>query len=121
MGFAAVALLVHLAFILWVIFGALLTRGRLFWSWMHVASMVYGVIIEAGPWPCPLTTLEQHFEQAAGIGSYDQPFLVHYLEATIYPDVSEITLVWCAAAVCGINLAVYGRRVWKGRRARNAY
>lgn len=123
MGYAALAatiLAAHLAFIAWVIGGALFTRGRPILSWMHVASMFYGVIIEAGPWPCPLTILEQRFEQRAGIGAYHQPFLVHYLEAIVYPNVSEIMLVWCAAVVCGINLAIYGRRLWKARKAEKA-
>lgn len=117
---AALALSAHLAFILWVIGGALFTLGRPFWSWVHVGTMIYGVIIEAGPWPCPLTILEQHFEEKAGIGTYHQPFLVHYLEAIIYPNVSEIVLVWCATAVCAINGAIYGRRLWKARRIKQA-
>lgn len=117
---AAMVLVAHLAFIAWVMGGAFLTRGRPIWSWVHVATMLYGVIIEAGPWPCPLTIFEQRLEQQAGIGGYDQPFLVHYLEAIVYPDVSEIVLVWCAGAVCAINLAIYGRRLWKARRIKRA-
>src|SRR6516225_3382658 len=114
-GLAATVLIVHLAFILWLIFGALLTRGHWFWSWVHILTMLYGIIIEAGPWPCPLTILEQHFEQQTGTGSYQQPFLVHYLEAMVYPNVSEIALVWCAAAIFAINLGIYGRRFQKSR------
>lgn len=115
-GLAAAVLIVHLAFILWVIFGALLTRGQRYWSWVHMLTMLYGVFIEASPWPCPLTILEQHFEQQAGIDPYRQPFLVHYLEALVYPNVSEIVLVWCATAICVINLGIYGRRCWNARK-----
>jgi hypothetical protein len=115
-GLAAIVLVVHLAFILWVILGALFTRGRPFWSGVHLVTLLYGVVIEAGPWPCPLTVLEQYFERKAGIGSYQQPFLVHYLEAIVYPNISEITLVGCAAAVCTINLGIYARRFWKSRK-----
>lgn len=119
MSYAALAVVVligHLAFILWVILGALFTLGRPFLSGLHIVTMLYGIIIEAGPWPCPLTILEQRFEQQAGMETYSQPFLVHYLEAIVYPNVSEVTLVWCAAAVCAINFGIYGRRFWKARK-----
>ena len=46
---------------------------------------VWGILAEVGPWPCPLTLLEQHVERLAGIQSYSGSFIVHYLDAIVYP------------------------------------
>jgi hypothetical protein len=82
---AVLVLIVHLLFIGWVLLGWLLTRRRAWLRWAHIASLVYGMVIETAPWPCPLTWLENYFLQRAGIAPYREPFLVHYLEATVYP------------------------------------
>ncbi len=107
---AAAALTLHLAFILWVIFGALLTRGRRLLSGLHIASLLYSVVIQVGPWPCPLTIAEQYFQQQAGRTPYQQPFLTHYLDKLVYPDVPAHLLVAAACVVCLANLLVYLRR-----------
>ena len=110
---AAGVLIVHLLFIAWVILGAIFTRGRRILTGLHIASLLYGVAIEAGPWPCPLTELEDYFRRRAGAPAYHDPFLVHYLEILVYPSVSELLLVWCAVAVAAVNLAVYAMRLRK--------
>lgn len=111
---ATAVLAIHLAWILWVILGWLVARNRPVLRWLHFASLIYGVFIEIAPWPCPLTLIEQHLEVLAGIAPYRQPFLVHYLEATVYPDVPEGVLVSIAVAVCGANLYFHVRRL-RGR------
>ncbi len=110
---AAGVLIVHLLFIAWVIFGAILTRGHRVLTGLHIASLIYAVVIEGGPWPCPLTALEDYFRQRAGAPAYGEPFLVHYLEMVVYPNVSELLLFWCAVGVAAANLAIYSARAWK--------
>ena len=55
-------LFLHALFILWVVFGALLTRSRSILRWLHIASLVWGILTELLPWPCPLTVLENWLE-----------------------------------------------------------
>ncbi len=107
---AVVVLILHLLFIGWVLLGWLLTRRRPGLRWAHIASLIYGIAIETGPWPCPLTLAENYFLERAGIAPYREPFLVHYLEAVVYPDVSPALLTGCAVAVCVLILAIYIRR-----------
>jgi hypothetical protein len=107
---AVVVLVLHLLFIGWVLLGWLLTRRRPGLRWAHIVSLLYGIVIETGLWPCPLTLLENYFLERASIAPYREPFLVHYLEALVYPDVSPVLLTWCAVAVCGFILAIYVRR-----------
>ena len=112
---AAGALVAHLLFILWVIFGALLTRRRRLLAGVHIASLVYGILIEVFDWTCPLTPLENWFRTRAGVPAYQGGFLLHYLDALVYPDVAPSVLTLCGVAVCLFSLAVYGRRLWQRR------
>jgi hypothetical protein len=109
---AALILGIHLAWILWVIFGALVTRGRPVLSWIHIASLVWGVIVETSPLPCPLTTLEQYFEGR----TYASGCLAHYLDRIVYPDLPGWVLTAAGVGVCVVNLAVYSVRIARRRR-----
>lgn len=116
---AEAVLLLHLGWILWVIFGALWTRGRPFLTGFHIASIVWGILVELSPWPCPLTLLEQYFEVKAGATPYTGSFLLHYLDLLVYPHVNELLLTWAGVAICGANLFIYARRLhsWRSQRA----
>ena len=108
---ATAVLAIHLVWILWVVFGFPVCRNRPVLRWFHIGSLIYGVIIETAPWPCPLTLLEQFLETKAGIEPYRGPFLVHYLDALVYPEAPEWLLVSCAVAVCAVNLYLHIRRL----------
>ena len=114
---AVAVLTVHLGWIVWVIFGWLLTRNRPVLRWFHILSLIYSILIENLPWPCPLTVAETRFEELAGIQPYREPFLVHYLQELIYPNVSQALLAWCASAVCVAILGIYGLRFRRRRTA----
>jgi len=108
-GFAAVVLAAHLGWILFVIFGALLTRGRRVLTTLHIASLIWGVIVEISPLPCPLTLAEQYFDPYSG------GFVAHYLDRIVYPDLPEWLLTALGVLVCVLNLAIYARRWRKSR------
>jgi len=117
---AGLVLAVHLVWILWVIFGTVWTRRRPWLTAFHIASIVWGIIAEVGPWPCPLTMLEQRLESAAGGTSYTGDCLVHYLDAIVYPHLSVRIIVGCAIAVCAANLLIYLVRLVRALRSRTA-
>ncbi len=112
---AVAALTLHLVWILWVILGWLVTRNRPWLRWFHLLSLVYSVLIEILLWPCPLTFAEQWFQARAGVRPYQESFLLHYLEALVYPSVSQTLLTWCAVAVCLFILGLYGVRFRRRR------
>ena len=114
---ATAVLFLHALFILWVIFGALLTRSRPVLRWLHIASLVWGILTEVLPWPCPLTLLENSLEGRAGIEPYQGGFLLHYLDKLVYPDISANVLTIAGVIVCVANLAFYARQVWISRHA----
>ena len=107
---AVAVLTVHLAWIVWVIVGWIVTRNRPLLRWLHILSLIYSILIENMAWCCPLTVAETRLEQLAGIQPYHEPFIVHYLEELIYPTISLTLLTWCASAVCVAILGLYGLR-----------
>lgn len=109
---AIIVLGLHLAFILWVVFGALFTRRRPLLRILHVVSLVWGLLIEIFPWTCPLTFAENWLEQRAGIVPYKGGFLLHYLDALVYPNVPPQLLVVIAAVAVAANIVVYWER-WR--------
>lgn len=116
---AEIVLAVHLLWILWIIFGAFWTGGHPFLTGLHIASILWGILVELTPWPCPLTLIEQFFETAAATNPYRGSFLLHYLDRIVYPHISESLLVCLGVAVCAINLVIYLWRAARFVRSRN--
>lgn len=110
---AAAVLLLHLLFILWVIFGALLIGRSLCLRRLHLVSLFWGIFIETTPWSCPLTALENALESRTGVQPYQGGFLLHYLDAIVYPNIPAATLTIIAVVVCGLNLSFYALRFGK--------
>jgi len=90
---AASVLSLHAAYIAWVIFGGFLTRGQPRLAALHVGTLVYGVIVEIFGFWCPLTALENWLEVRGGVSAYRGPFLLHYLDALVYPNIPSNLLV----------------------------
>ena len=111
---ATLVLLFHALFIAWVALGALITRSRPLLQWLHVASLIWAILIEVFPWTCPLTYLEDLLESRGEIQPYQGGFLLHYLDKLVYPDISAVLLAAVAVVICGANLVFYGLKVWKG-------
>jgi hypothetical protein len=105
-----IVLLLHLVWILWVIFGAFWTSHRRWLTSFHIASLIWGIMVEVGPWPCPLTVAENFFQRRVGAVSSSGDFMQHYISSIVYPDVSLVLLTVVAVAVCVANLGMYAWR-----------
>ena len=91
-----------------------MTRYRPLLRTLHIASLIYAIIVESVPWiPCPLTMAETWLEARAGIEPASGPFLVRVLDAVVYPDLPEWVVVICAVLVCIAILLVYLRRYFR--------
>jgi hypothetical protein len=107
---AVATLALHLAWILWVVLGWLVTRNRPWLRWFHLGSLGYAIGIELFLWPCPLTYAENYLKRRADLEPYSEPFLIHYLEAVIYPDLNQTLITSVAVAVC---LGILGLYAWR--------
>jgi hypothetical protein len=112
---ASLVLTIHLLWILWVVFGEFWTRGRPLLTALHILSLVWGIVVELSPLPCPLTITEQFFERKVGTEAYAGTFLAHLLDRLVYPSLPEALLVRVGVAVCTINIALYIRRFLEWR------
>jgi hypothetical protein len=112
-AFATAVLFLHALFIVWVVFGVVVTRSRPILRWLHIISLIWGIVTELLPWPCPLTLLENWLEQKAGVEPYQGGFLLHYMDKLVYPDISATALTVVGVIVCALNLAIYARRAWR--------
>ena len=90
-----------------MVFGAVLTRSRPILRWLHIGSLIWGILTELMPWPCPLTLLENWLEQKAGVEPYQGSFLLHYIDKLVYPDISATLLTVAGVLVCALNLAIW--------------
>lgn len=113
---ADLVLVVHLAFVLFVVFGGLLALRWRWMAWLHLPVAVYGFLIEVVGWVCPLTPLENRLRRAAGDAGYEGGFIEHYLLPLLYPGglTREVQLT-LALLVVVVNAVVYAL-VWRRRR-----
>ena len=106
----------HLAFVGFVVFGALLVTRRPRAAWIHVPCVLWGALIEFAGWVCPLTPLENHFRELGGQAGYARGFVEHYLLPVLYPQgLTRAAQVLLGILVLGLNGAVYGRLILRRR------
>jgi hypothetical protein len=113
---ADLVLLVHAAFVLFVVLGgfAVLRWPRL--AWIHLPAAAWGAVIEFAGWICPLTPLENRLRGLAGDAGYQGGFVEHYLLALLYPAALDRSIqVGLGLAVIAVNLVAYG---WVAARRR---
>jgi hypothetical protein len=119
---ADLVLLVHLAFIAFVVLGGLLALRWRWAPWLHVPAAGWGAWIELSGGLCPLTPLENALRQAAGTEGYAGGFIEHYLLSVLYPaGLTQEFQVVLGGLVVLTNGVVYAW-VWRRRgRTRGAF
>jgi len=109
---ADLIVLLHLGFIVFVIFGGLLVAKWHWLMWVHVPAALWGAFIAYVGWVCPLTPLENRLRLAAGEESYETSFVQHYLIPIIYPeDLTRTVQIGLGSFVVLVNVLIY-RWVW---------
>ncbi len=117
---ADMVVVLHLIFILLVIFGGLLLLRWPKLVWLHLTAFCWGVATETFGWICPLTPLENWLRlKSAESATYATGFVEHYLVPVIYPQAltRELQLL-LALMLIVVNILVYSLviRVRKKRR-----
>ncbi len=119
-GLAAdLVLLVHLAFVLFAVFGGLFVLFRPGAAWVHIPAVLWSSLINLAGWTCPLTPVENYFLARAGEAGYEGGFLAHYIEPLVYPAgmPREFELV-AGISVLVWNGVVYAFAAYRWRRRR---
>ncbi|NCF09935.1 MAG: DUF2784 family protein [Gammaproteobacteria bacterium] len=114
---ADAVLVLHLAFILFVLLGALLVWRWPHVAWAHLPAVAWGVLLEFFGWLCPLTPLEVALRRAAGEDGFGVGFIEHYLAPLIYPaGLTPGIQFWIGGGVLVLNLLLYGGLWWRLRK-----
>jgi hypothetical protein len=113
-----VILVVHFAFVVYVVFGGLpaIRWPRLFWP--HLAAAGWGLLVISRPVVCPLTRAEDWARRRAGEAALTRGFIDLYIEGVLYPARYTHVLWVLAGLVIVCSWLVAYRRWRSGRRAR---
>jgi hypothetical protein len=106
---ADLLVIVHLAFVAFVVGGGFLLLRWPRAAWFHVPAAVWGIAIEWTGAICPLTPLENSLRQRGGEAGYAGGFIEHYLLPVLYPSGLTLHIQFLlGAGALALNLAVYG-------------
>ena len=119
MGYRMLAdaiVVVHLLFVIYAIFGGLLVLKWRYTVFLHLPALLWGIVVEAQGWICPLTPLENRLRVAAGDAGYHGGFVEQYLLPVLYPegltrpDQLMLAIGLAAVNVVGICESTYAAR-----------
>jgi hypothetical protein len=117
---ADAVVLIHVAFVVFVMLGGFLALRWRAIVWAHVPAAIWGVLIEYAGWVCPLTPLENSLRAKAGEAAYTGDFIDHYVLRLLYPGglTSRVQIVLGSFALV-VNLLAYTLLI-RQQRARRA-
>jgi hypothetical protein len=114
---ADIVVLLHAAFVVFVVLGGLLALRWPRLAWLHVPAALWGAAIEFTGGICPLTPLENHWRALAGGQGYAGGFVEQYITAALYPDGLTRQLQFILGGiVLLLNIAIYGYAIRKQKR-----
>lgn len=114
---ADIVLVVHFAFLAFVVAGGALVLRWPNVAWVHVPAVIWGALIEFYGWICPLTPLENDLRHRAGESGYAGGFIAHYVTRVLYPEGLtrgiQIVLGVLVLALNGVFYAMMLARAWR--------
>ena len=114
---ADLVLVVHLAFVVFVVLGGLLLLRWPRMAWVHAPAAIWGILTEYAGLICPLTPLEIALRRRGGEEGYTGGFIEHHVTAWLYPSgLSRGMQVVLGTLALALNAAVYWRVVVHHRR-----
>ncbi len=115
-------ILLHLLWVIFILFGFLVAFKYFKVSFIHMAGLVFTLVLNLGGWYCPLTYLENYLHSLYDPKlHYAGSFITNNLQKLIYLELDELYLRMGAIAWVGINMGGYAlllRRRILGLRAK---
>jgi hypothetical protein len=114
---ADLVVVVHAAFVIFMLCGGVLVARWPRLAWIHVPAAIWGALIEFAGWICPLTPLENHLRERAGLSAYQGDFIQRHLLPALYPaHVTRAVQLGLGAVALVVNAGVYWHVVRTVRR-----
>jgi len=105
---ADVLVVLHLAFVIFVVTGGLLVLRWPRLAWVHVPVALWGAAIALVGWICPLTPLENWLRVRGGGSAYGTGFIEHYIMPVLYPvALTRGVQIGTGLFVLGLNALLY--------------
>jgi hypothetical protein len=105
---ADAVLLLHLAFVVFVMMGGALALRWPRVAWIHLPAAAWGATVEFAGLICPLTPLEDRLRAAAGEVVAGGDFMERLLLPLLYPDwLTRETQLVLGGIVVALNAAIY--------------
>jgi hypothetical protein len=112
---ATAALALHFGYIAYLVLGGFIAWRWPRTIWLHLAAVVWGLLIVSGRVQCPLTWAENWAREKAGMTRLTQGFVDRFLDNVIYPAQYVNVARLAVAVVVGVSwFGVYTR--WRRRR-----
>jgi len=109
---ADAVVLLHVAFVLFVVLGGLLIWRWPRLAWVHLPAAAWAAWVEFAGIVCPLTPLENWLRSMGGGDIYTSSFVERYLVPLLYPASLSRDLQWLLGGlVVLVNAAVYAAAV----------
>lgn len=113
---ADATVMVHLLWVLFLIFGAFPGVRWKVVKMIHVFGLALAMFIQAFDWYCPLTDLEVWLRSRQGpSAAYTGSFIAHYAEKLLYLNLPPGLILAGTVVVVVLNAWVYLRRRQKAR------
>jgi hypothetical protein len=105
---ADLIVVIHLAWILFLIFGALVGRYITWVKWLHIGGLVFSLLLQIFSWYCPLTYLEAWLRARHDPSlSYTGSFIAYYAERLVYLEISRAAVFVLTLLVVGGSAFLY--------------
>jgi hypothetical protein len=115
---ADATVVLHLAFVLFVVAGGLLVLRWPRVAWVHLPAAAWGAWVEFAGWICPLTPMENWFRQRGGQTGYTVSFVDQYVLPVLYPATLSRETQWVLGGfVVAVNIGVYVLVLRRARRS----
>jgi hypothetical protein len=112
-AFVALAVVVHFAFLCYLLVGGFVALRWRRTIWLHVPVLLWGIAITTGHLDCPLTWLERWGRAKAGMAPLPPAgFIAHYIIGVLYPASWAGVVPVMVLALVAVSWVLYAWRGW---------
>jgi hypothetical protein len=105
------AMIVHFAFLCYLVVGGFVALHWRRTIWMHVPAALWGIAITTGHFDCPLTVVERWGRTKAGMAPLPpEGFIAHYIDGVLYPANWAGAVPAVVLALVAASWVLYGWR-----------
>lgn len=110
--------IVHVAYVLFVVLGGFLVLRWRRLAWIHVPAAAWGVLVEYSDSICPLTPVENYLRTRGGLSVHPGDFIEQYMLPLLYPtQLTRSAQIAFGSVALGLNVLIYWRVIRSGREA----